>query len=73
MRVVVAVAACVGLAAASPALAARIDHSCIAAGKGPARIAATVAQPKDCCSGRMQCAQFLSTTRLVRPGSQERT
>ncbi len=50
-----------------------MDHSCIAVGHGVQRVAATVARPEDCCSGRMQCSQFLSTTRVVRPAHDQHT
>ena len=48
-------------------------QSCIAAGPGFSRVAATVANPADCCSGRLQCAQFLSTTTVVRPVHDQHT
>ena len=50
-----------------------MDHSCIAVGYGMQHVAATVARPEDCCSGRMQCPQFLSTTRVVRPAHNQHT
>ena len=56
-----------GSASATPSL------SCVALGRGPTRVAATVARPEDCCSGRMQCAQFLSTVTVVRPGGDQHT
>ena len=48
-------------------------QSCIAVGSGYSRVAATVANPADCCTGRLQCAQFLSTTTVVRPAHDHRT
>ncbi len=48
-------------------------QSCIALGQGMSRVAATVANPADCCTGRLQCAQFLSTTTVVRPVHDQRT
>ena len=48
-------------------------QSCIAVGSGAQRVAAIVANPADCCSGRLQCAQFLSTSRVVRPAHDQRT
>ena len=48
-------------------------HSCIAVGNGYQHVAATVAHPQDCCTGRMQCSQFLSTTVVVRPAQDQRT
>lgn len=48
-------------------------HACIAAGAPYQRVAATVARLGDCCTGRMQCSQFLSTTRVVRPAHDLRT
>ena len=59
----------VSAARAEPAL----DHSCIAVGGPYQRVAATVAKPEDCCTGRLQCSQFLSTTRVVRPAHDQRT
>jgi len=43
------------------------EHSCIAVQNGISHVAVTVADPADCCMGRMQCSQYLSTTTLVRP------
>ena len=40
---------------------------------GILRTAAHDAAPGDCCSGRMRCSQFLSTTIVVRPGRLQRT
>jgi hypothetical protein len=48
-------------------------QTCIAMGPGMARVAAKVANPADCCTGRMQCAQYLSTTTVVRPAHDQRT
>ena len=48
-------------------------QSCIAVGDGYSRVAAMVANPQDCCTGRMQCAQFLSTTTVVRPAHDQHT
>ena len=50
-----------------------LDHSCIAVGGPYQRVAATVAKPEDCCTGRLQCSKFLSTTRVVRPSHDQRT
>ncbi len=58
-------------AQATPGPAAQ--QSCIAVGRGASRVAAFVANPADCCTGRMQCAQFLSTTTVVRPAHDEHT
>ena len=55
--------------AASPAL----GQSCIAAGQGYSQVVATVAAPEDCCRGQLRCAQFLSTTRVVKPAHDQRT
>jgi 2-keto-3-deoxy-6-phosphogluconate aldolase len=49
------------------------SQSCIRAGDGVSRVAALVETPADCCSGRMKCAQFLSTTIVARPSHPERT
>lgn len=70
-----ALAALLVLAAASAHAGAAPSsvQSCIAVGPGPQRVAAMVANPADCCSGRLQCAQFLSTTRIVRPAHDQRT
>ena len=54
---------------ATPAL----ERSCISVGHGYERVAATVARPADCCTGRLQCSQFLSTTRVVRPAHDQHT
>jgi hypothetical protein len=48
-------------------------ESCVTVGGGYARVVATVTDPQDCCTGKMQCAQFLSTTTLVRPAHDQRT
>ena len=56
-------------AQAKPAL----EHSCIAVRDGYQHVAATVAHPQDCCTGRMQCSQFLSTTVVVRPAQDQHT
>ena len=40
---------------------------CIQAGRGLSRVVATVKNPADCCTGHMQCAQFLSTTIVAKP------
>ena len=48
-------------------------QSCVSVGSGYSRVAATVADPADCCTGRLQCAQFLSTTTVVRPAHDQRT
>ena len=49
------------------------EQSCVAVGVGASTVAAVVANPADCCTGRMACAQFLSTTRVVRPAHEQRT
>ena len=49
------------------------DQSCIVVGQGFSHVAATVANPADCCTGRLQCAQFLSTTTVVRPAHDQHT
>ncbi len=46
---------------------------CVTVGGGYSRVVATVPDPQDCCTGKMQCAQFLSTTTLVRPAHDQRT
>ena len=46
---------------------------CIVVGDGYSTVAAVVANPADCCTGRMACSQFLSTTRVVRPAHDQRT
>lgn len=56
-------------AEASPAPA----QSCIAVSQGYSRVVATVTDPQECCTGRMQCAQYLSTTTVVRPAHDRRT
>ena len=48
-------------------------QSCIAVGSGYQRVAATVSRPEDCCMGRLQCSQFLSTTTVVRPAHDQHT
>jgi hypothetical protein len=50
-----------------------MEHGCIAVGSGLSRVAATVANPQDCCTGRMACSQYLSTTVVVRPDRPQRT
>jgi len=46
---------------------------CIQAGGGVSRVLATVNSPTDCCTGRMRCAQLLSTQVVARPAQAERT
>ena len=48
-------------------------QSCLALGSGISRVAATVADAAQCCTGRLQCAQFLSTNRVVRPAHDQHT
>ena len=71
----IAVAAVFALVAASAQAGAPASsaQSCIVVGSGAQRVAAVVANPADCCSGRLQCAQFLSTTTVVRPAHDPRT
>ena len=52
--------------AASPPL-----PSCLAMRSGVSRVAVTVADPAQCCNGRLRCAQFLSTNRVVRPANDQ--
>ena len=49
------------------------EHSCLAVGDGYQRIVANVSKPEDCCTGRLQCSQYLSTTRVVRPAHEQHT
>ncbi len=49
------------------------SQACIPIGEGGSRVAAQVETPADCCTGRMKCAQFLSTTIVVRSSHPERT
>ncbi len=64
-----ATAAFTGAAGAEPSL----QHSCIIVSDGYQHVAATVAKPEDCCTGRLQCSQFLSTTTVVRPAKEQHT
>ena len=74
MRLSVIAAAIVNIAFATGARAeGPLDHSCIAVGNRYQHVAATVSRPEDCCTGRMQCSQFLSTTTVVRPGHEQHT
>ena len=74
MRLSMIAAAGLSLAFATCARAeASLDHSCIAVGDGYQHVAATVSKPEDCCTGRMQCSQFLSTTTVVRPAHEQHT
>ena len=50
-----------------------LDHSCIDMGGAYYHVAATVSKPEHCCTGRLQCSHFLSTTRVVRPAHDQRT
>ena len=47
--------------------------ACLALGSGVSRVAAMVADPAQCCTGRLQCGRFLSTNRVVRPAHDQRT
>ena len=67
------VAAIFALAAVSAGASPAPGQSCIAVGDGMSRVAAVVANPAACCTGRLQCAQFLSTTTVVRPAHAQRT
>ena len=73
MRPLLIVAGFAGFALFSGAQAEPMQHSCIVVGDGYQRVDADVSRPENCCSGRMQCAQFLSTTRVVRPGHGQHT
>ena len=64
----VAAASMAGMVSTS---ASSLSHGCLAVGHGATRVAAT-ARPDDCCTGRMQCAQFLSTATVVKPASNGR-
>ncbi|MEJ1978492.1 MAG: hypothetical protein WDN49_22615 [Acetobacteraceae bacterium] len=48
-------------------------HTCIVTQSGVSRVAAVVADPVDCCTGRMQCPQYLSTTMVVHPAPDQHT
>jgi hypothetical protein len=61
-----------GVSLATSAFAAP-TQSCIRSGGGVSRVVAQVESPADCCTGRMQCSQFLSTTIVARPSQPERT
>ncbi len=60
----VAVLSAVPAAWAAPRMADHSQGNCIAMGAGLSRVAAVVT---DCCGGRMQCSQYLSTMVVVRP------
>jgi hypothetical protein len=70
MKFLTAVVLGAGFAASAQAAP---DQACIRTGEGGSRVAAQVERPADCCTGRMKCAQFLSTTIVVRPSHPERT
>jgi hypothetical protein len=61
-----------GFALATAAHAAP-GQSCIQISGGVSHVVATVEHPADCCTGRMQCSQFLSMTIVARPAQAERT
>ena len=61
------------VAGAAPATPSVPVQSCVAPGSGPAQVAAAAAWPEACCSGRILCAQFLSTITLVHPGGSKHT
>lgn len=74
LSLVIATAALLATAATVPAQAgAAPQQSCIAVGSGFQHVAAVVARPEDCCTGRMQCSQYLSTTTVVRPAREQRS
>jgi hypothetical protein len=50
-----------------------LQHSCLAVGDGYEHVVAIVPKPQDCCTGRLQCSQYLSTTTVVRPGREQHT
>jgi hypothetical protein len=64
---VMAVVLASGAAAADPAAP---NQACIQA---VSHVVATVTKPADCCTGRMQCSQFLSTAIVARPAQPQRT
>ena len=48
-------------------------QTCIRSNGGMSRVVAKVDNPADCCNGRMQCSQYLSTTIVARPLALQRT
>jgi hypothetical protein len=68
-----AVAACAFTVSAQARSEQPMQHGCIALGSGLSRVAATVRRPEDCCTGRMQCTQYLSTTTVMRPNGEQHT
>ena len=59
----------VGLATAAQAG----EQMCIRESSGISHVVAQVPEPADCCTGRMQCSQYLSTTIVAHPKTAERT
>ena len=70
---IMAVAALFAVGGTAGNAAPSLEHSCIAVGGSYQHVAAVVAQPEDCCKGRLQCSQYLSTTTVVRPAHDQRT
>jgi hypothetical protein len=70
---VVSVAICSFTLAAHATKLSDGDHACIALQDDVSHVAARVADPADCCTGRMQCPHYLSTTTLVRPQHDQHT
>ena len=60
-------------ASLAPAAQAEQAQVCIRTNGGLSHVVAKVENPADCCNGRMQCSQFLSTTIVARPLVTERT
>ncbi len=50
-----------------------LRETCIPGSGLVQRTAAPVAGPAGCCTGRMGCSQYLSTTMIIRPAPDKRT
>ncbi len=48
-------------------------QACIQTRGRVTHVVARADEPADCCSGRLQCSQFLSTVTVARPARAERT
>lgn len=73
MRASLIAAACVGVLLAGTQAQGASRPGCVASHGGYQRVIALSSAAQACCTGRLQCPQYLSTTRVVRPAHDQRT
>ena len=64
---------CIGLLGSAAASASGPDRGCLAPPGGPEKVVALQSRPQDCCTGRIECGQYLSTATVLRPDHGRRT